>query len=135
VRPGQAGITRGETGTGVFATAAGMLVFLCFLMFAVELLLGLHAATVVTSVANDTARRAAADGAPPRGVLEADLASSLGRMGERAEITWGSEPDVVVLSVAVTPPRFVPASIGGAVGLDRVERTVRVRQEGFADGG
>jgi hypothetical protein len=112
-----------------------MLVFLCFLMFAVELLLGLHAATVVTSVANDTARRAAADGAPPREVLEADLTAGLGRMGERAEVTWGDEPDAVVLSVSVTPPRFVPASIGGAIGLDRVQRTVRVRQEGFAGGG
>ena len=31
--------------------------------------------------------------------------------------------------VVATPPRFIPPSIGGSIGLDEVRRVVRVRTE------
>lgn len=121
---------RGERGAGVFATAAGTLAFLMLMIFAVQLLVGLHATTVITAVTNDAARRAAAAEAPPQSVIEADARASLGAVGRAATFIWDeSEPSSVALTVVATPPRFVPPSVGGMVGIDHVERTVRVRLE------
>jgi len=127
-----------ERGVGLISTAAGILVFLVFLLFAVQLLFGLYASSTVTAVANDAATRAAASGAPPLAVIEGDARRNLGRVGDSATFEWstddtdgdGSE-DTVVLRVVADPPRFVPRSIGGAVGADAVVRTVRVRAERF----
>jgi hypothetical protein len=110
-----------------------MVLLLC-LLFAVQLLVSLHATTVLTAVTSDTARRAAAEHAPDRRYLEAELVEGLGRMGRQAEITWGQDSDIVSLTVSVPAPRFVPPSLSATVGLDRIERTVRVRMERFDAG-
>ena len=127
-----------ETAAGLLSTAAGVVVFLVFLLFAVQLLFGLYASSTITAVANDAARRAAEDGAPPLPLIEADARHSLGAVGDSAEFRWERDDsdgdgaaDTVVLSVVASPPRFIPPSIGGAIGLDEVRRTVRVRMEGF----
>ena len=131
-RPGTDG------GVGLLASAAGILVFLVFVLFAVQLLFGLYATSTVTAVANDAATRAAAGAAPDVELIEADARRSLGRIGDQASFLWSTEDsdgdgvaDTVVLEVVADPPRFIPGSIGGAIGLDDVRRTVRVRQEGF----
>ena len=127
---------RSDAGAGLLSTAAGVVVFLVFLLFAVQLLFGLYASSTVTAVANDAAHRAAAHGAPPLAVIEADARATLGQIGDDAEFRWGREDadadgadDTVVLIVTASPPRFIPPSIGGAIGLDEVRRTVRVRIE------
>jgi Flp pilus assembly protein TadG len=129
---------RDDSGAGLISTASGVLVVIAFLMFAVQLLFGLYASTVVTAVANDAARRAATAGAPDRAVIVDDARRGLGRVGDTATFRWSDADqdgdgvaDTVVLTVVAHPPRFVPPSIGGLVGLDRIERTVRVRAEGF----
>ena len=48
-----------DRGAGLISTAAGVVVFLVFLLFAVQLLFGLYASSTVTAVANDAAVRAA----------------------------------------------------------------------------
>jgi hypothetical protein len=60
----------------------------------------------------------------------------LGEVGTTATFEWDledadddGEPDTVVLEVVTQPPRFIPRSIGGSIGLDEVRRTVRVRTE------
>ena len=127
-----------ERGAGLLSTAAGVVVFLVFLLFAVQLLFGLYASSTVTAVANDAAHRAAEQGAPPLPVIEAEARRNLGEVGESAEFRWGEddadrdgEVDTVVLLVVATPPRFIPPSIGGAIGLDEIRRAVRVRMEAF----
>ncbi len=127
---------RHDRGTGAISTAAGVVVFLVFLLGAVQLLFSLYASSTVTAVANDAARRAALRGAAPVEDVEADARASLGRVGEDAEFTWGLEDtdgdgtdDVLVLQVSALPPRFVPRSIGEGLGLGVIERTVRVRLE------
>lgn len=127
-----------ERGAGLLSTAAGVVVFLVFLLFAVQLLFGLYASSTVTAVTNDAAHRAAAGGAPPQEVIEADARRNLGAVGDEAEFRWSEEDvdgdgvtDTVVLLVIAEPPRFIPPSIGGAIGLDEVRRTVRVRLEEF----
>ena len=110
--------------------------FLACLLFAVQLLFGLYASSTVTAVASDAAGRAAAADAPPLAAIEEQARSSLGEVGETASFTWSAEdtdrdgaPDTVVLEVVARPPRFLPRSIGGAIGLDEIRRTVRVRLE------
>lgn len=125
-----------ERGAGLISTAAGVVVFLMFLVFAVQLLYGLYASSTVTAVVHDAAQRAAAPGAPPVGTIEADARASLGRVGEEASFEWAQEDtdgdglaDTVVLRVVADPPRFVPRSLGDGVGLGPIDRTVRVRLE------
>lgn len=126
----------GDRGAGLLSTAAGVVVFLVFLLFAVQLLFGLYAASTVTAVANDAAVRAASAGAPPLERIEADARRNLGEVGAAASFTWSTEDadgdgvdDTVVLEVVARPPRFVPPSIGGAIGVDEIRRAVRVRLE------
>lgn len=127
---------RGSVGVGLLSTAAGVVVFLVFLMFTVQLLFGLYASSTVTAVANDAATRAASSQASSLAVIEAEARESLGRIGDQATFEWAVDDadgdgvdDTVVLEVVATPPRLIPASIGGAIGLDEVRRVVRVRAE------
>ncbi len=120
----------------MLSTAAGVVVFLVFLLFAVQLLFGLYASSAVNAVANDAAVRAGAADAPPLAVIEAQARASLGEVGSGATFTWRADDadrdgtsDTIVLEVVARPPRFVPPSIGGALGLDEIRRTVRVRLE------
>lgn len=125
-----------ERGAGLISTAAGIIVFLVFLLFAVQLLFGLYASSTITAVANDAALRAASAGAPSLAEIEAEARRSLGEIGESASFRWATDDsdsdgadDTVVLEVVARPPRFIPPSIGGLVGLGEVRRTVRARAE------
>lgn len=120
----------------MISTAAGVLVFLMFLMFAVQLLFGLYASSAVTAVANDAAQRAATRNAPPLRVIESEARANLGRVGDEATFVWSVDDsdgdgtdDTMVLQVIAFPPRLVPTSIGSAVGFGEVRRTVRARIE------
>lgn len=121
---------------GAISTAGGVLVFLCFLLGAVQLLFSLYASSTITAVANDAAQRAAALGAPDLSLIEADARASLGAIGDEAIFEWsqadadddGSD-DTVVLRVTAQPPRFVPRSIGDGFGFGVIDRTVRIRIE------
>ena len=112
-----------ERGSGVLGTVVGGLVFLTFLFFAVQVVLGLYATSVVTAVAYDAAKTVA--GAAAGGTEEAQRAATtaarrdLGRLGADAEFSWRREGDDVVLRVRA--PR---SSV-----LGDVVRTVRVRME------
>lgn len=126
----------GEAGTGAISTSAGVVVFLAFLLAAVQLLFGLYATSTVTAVASDAAQRAAASGAPPLAVIEAEARASLGGVGDQAEFTWTTQDtdgdgvdDTVVLHVVARPPRFLPPSIGDGLGLGVIDKTVRARVE------
>lgn len=125
-----------DCGAGLISSAAGVMVFLVFLMFAVQLLFGLFASSAVTAVANDAVQRAATQGAPPLEIIEAEARDNLGQVGDRATFRWRTEDidgdgtiDTVVLEVVATPPRLVPTSVGSAAGFGEVRRTVRARIE------
>ena len=125
-----------DAGAGLIATAAGVVVFLVFLLFAVQLLFGLYSSSTVTAVANDAATRAASAHAPPLAVIEAEARAALGEVGRTASFQWDVDDadgdgvsDTVVLEVVAHPPKLIPASIGGSIGLDEVRRVVRVRAE------
>lgn len=126
----------GERGAGLLSTAAGVVVFLVFLLFAVQLLFGLYATSTVNAVANDAATRAASAPDTPLDAIEAEARANLGEVGADASFAWSTddvdgdgEADTVVLEVIARPPRFIPASVGGAIGVEEIRRTVRVRIE------
>lgn len=125
-----------DRGAGLISTAAGVLVFLLFLLLAVQLLYSLYASSTVTAVAHDAVQQAALAGAPSLADIEADARRSLGEIGAAATFRWSTDdqdrngrPDTLVLQVVAHPPRFVPRSIGDGVGLGVIDRTTRARIE------
>ena len=69
----------GDGGTGVIATIGGLLVFLALLLFAVQVLVGLHTRSVVTDAAYEGARAVAGarvDHTDPAAVAAAQVEAS-----------------------------------------------------------
>jgi hypothetical protein len=125
---------RDDRGTGLVSTLAGVTVFLAFCLFAVQLLVGLYATSVVTSVAYDAARSIATSGTPASddrlAEAEAGAREQLGRYGDQASFEWDvSDPDVVRLRVRAVNPRFLWPQIDRLTGADAIDRTVTVRVE------
>lgn len=110
----------------------GVTVFLVLLLFAVQVVLNLYAASAVTGVAFDAARVVAgADGGDTAaGAAEAQARAVLAAFeanGGRLELTWDlSSPEVVRLTVRATRP---PLLANVPFPFERVERTVTVRRE------
>lgn len=124
---------RDERGGGPLSTWFGFLVFLVLLLFAVQVLFDLYAASVVTSISYDAARRVAAAAGDPSAVAtaEADGRRSLGRYQSRVTFDWMVDADVVVLRVHAHNPLFLLPPIAGPVAFAELDRTVRVRVERF----
>lgn len=130
---------RGDAGASLVATSAGVLVFLVFLLFAVQILIGLYGRSVVTSAAYDGARSVAGarvDHDDPVAVERAQAAATarmrqqLGDVGSRASFDWsGSDADTVVLRVEADNPRFAFGGMTGPLATDHIDRTVRARVE------
>ena len=127
-----------DRGVGMVPTAAGFVVFLLFLLLAVQVLYGLYATSTVRAVLNDAASRAANGVASEAelATLADDAERSLGPMGDRTTILLrlvdddaDGVPDVVAGSAVASPPRFVPPPLGGVAGLDDIDVAVRVRIE------
>jgi len=134
------GARRSDAGAGVLSAAFGMVVFLAFLFFALQVMFGLYARSVVRATLDDAAARAA-HGATDPATLDrtaADARASLGAMGRRpttvltlaaADDDGDGTPDVVVGHAEAVPPRFVPRPLGGMIGFDRITASVQVRIE------
>lgn len=128
-----------DRGAGLIGTIAGVLVFLAFLLFAVQLLANLFATSTVTSAAYDGARSVAgadvdhADHtsvAAARARAEDHVRRLLGRMGDRARFDWsGSTSEQVALRVRVEPPRVLPPALDARLGFDEIDRTATARVE------
>lgn len=130
-----------DRGVGVFGTSIGFVVFLLFLFFALQVMVGLYATSTLRATLNDAANRAAAGGAKAPADLDrlaAEAEASLGEMGRRPstviELDMVDEDgdglgDVVVGRARAVPPRFVPPSIGGMIGFEEITAGARVRVE------
>ena len=125
---------RDERGAGLIATWAAFVVFLTFLLFAIQVLFHLYATSVVSGVGFDAARKVAgARGGQEAEVgAEQDARRALGHYGAGAVFDWtGTDDDVVVLRIRARNPGFVPATLGRVAGFAEVDRTFRVRVERF----
>jgi hypothetical protein len=127
-----------DAGTGLISSVAGIVVFLAFLFFAVQLLYNLYATSVVTATAYDSARDVAArnvDHDDPAAVrsaqrqAERELHQRLGRYADRVDVDWSaSDATTVRLHVSARNPDLLFHS-AGLLGFDRIDRTVTVRIE------
>jgi len=128
-----------DRGAGLIGTIAGVLVFLGFLLFAVQLLVNLYATSAATSAAFDGARLVAghrtdhgsAD-AVARARVEAErrMRSELGDLGDQVTFDWsGSDAGVIAVRIQGPAPRFLLPGLGGPLGFDQIDRTARVRIE------
>jgi len=108
-----------------------VLVFLVLLMLATQVLFDLYARSTVTAVAYDAARVVAGadSGADAVGVAESQARAGLGRYADGAAFTWTVDREVVQLNVKVQNPSLLPPVFKHALGIDTVDRTVRVRVE------
>jgi len=113
-----------DRGSGLLATAFGLTFFLAFLLAAAQLLLHLHARSVLEAVTDDAASRAAR--AVPLAQVEADARAALGRLGDGAAFEWGGDDDQLELRVVAPSP--VSGPLGQLLGESLVE-VARVRRE------
>ncbi|MFN8039113.1 MAG: hypothetical protein U0Q07_07875 [Acidimicrobiales bacterium] len=130
---------QGDRGAGLLSSAAGVLVFLGFLLLTVQLLVDLHAQSVVSDAAYSGARAVAGARvdqddavavADARRRAEDRVRSLLGRQGASAHLDWSaSTADEVALRVVVDNPRFTLPGLSAHLGVDHVDRTVRLRVE------
>ena len=118
-----------DAGAGLVGTIAGVTVFLAFLLFAVQLLFNLYATSAVTAAAYDAARLVAGGDAPDVARAEDHARQVLGRYADRVSFDWSVDGDVVALRVTAENPTFLLPALGGSLGFDEIDRTVRVRAE------
>lgn len=119
----------------MISTTVGVFTFLTLLLLAVQVAYGLYATTMVTAAANDAARRlagsASADDAEATARAEGWVRELLGAYGtdNLEEVAATRGPETVTLRVVATNPSFLPPAVRRPLGLDRIERTVRIRVE------
>lgn len=117
----------------MISSLVGFLVFMSFLLIAVQVCLDLYERSMLGAVATDAARVVAgADGGPSPTSLGAaeDMArSELGAEGRRASFTWQLSHDDVALTVSMPSTRFLPLSLARPLDMATVSRTATFRWE------
>lgn len=126
--------TAGEEGVGVISSMIGVFVFLLLMLFAVQVLYGLYATSIVTAVTYDAAKTVAGSDGGGSAEAEADAERNatrqLGRYGDDVKFDWDdSDNDTVRLRVRAPRPSFFPRQLVGDSVLGDIVRTVRVRRE------
>ena len=125
----------GDDGTGLVSTVFGVAVFLIFLLLAVQVIFDLYARTTVTAAAYDAARTVAGADAAATPAAQADAEDRarnlLGSYGSRVQFRWSIDTDEVTLTVHVHNPTLLPAMLTQPLGMDTIDRSVRVRREAF----
>ena len=123
-----------ERGGGPISLWVGFSVFLVMLLFAVQVLFNLYAASVVTAVSYDAARRVAGSDGGPDYMAEAEdrARQALGRYAARVSFDWSAtSADEVVLRIQSDNPSVLLPVMAGPAALDRLDRIIRVRVERF----
>ncbi|MGH2603087.1 MAG: hypothetical protein ACRDJ9_27340 [Dehalococcoidia bacterium] len=117
-----------ERGSGLISSLFGVLAFLGFLLFAVQLLLHLYSTSIVSAAAFDAARMASAQDGPGAASAESHGRSVLGGLTpDRFDVSVGG--DTVTVRVQAQSPALVPALFGRLLGFDSIDESVTVRRE------
>lgn len=116
-----------QRGSGMISALAGVVAFLGFVFFAVQLMFNLYATSVVTANGFDAARQVAAATSPAE--AEAQARSRMGRYGQRVKFNWnGTNTDVVRLEVTAANPRLLLFS-SSVLPFTNIKRHIEVRVE------
>lgn len=125
---------RGEDGSGPISALLGLVVFLSFLLLAVQVLGHLYATSAVTAASFDAARLVAGEEQVATDVAEQHARVLLGDYGRRPDLRFdwsASTADEVVLRVEGPTPAVLVEAVVSAAGLDAIRREVHVRREAF----
>jgi hypothetical protein len=105
---------------------------------AVQVIFDLYARSAVSAAALDAASRVArfeVATLPEGQLVQAESAAEdrarhlLGRYGARATFGWTITPADVVLRVVVDNPSIIPPALASPLGINTIDRTVRVHAE------
>jgi hypothetical protein len=108
------------------------------LLVAVQVIVDLYARSAVTAATFDAARQVAgfdvtsaspSDQQAARVGAEAEARRLLGRSGQAARFNWTVTADEVDVRVRIAVPSIVPLGLRRPLGIDSIDRTVRVRAE------
>lgn len=126
-------LRRDERGTSVFGTTFGFVVFLGFLLFAVNIAVGLYARSTATAIGFDHARRLAQRGTACSASAEGTERAITDRLGgwwRRIEVTARCDGEVATVQVDAASSRsLLPAALFRPSGLAELHRTFTVRIE------
>ena len=129
-RPGRQ--ARDERGTGVVGTTFGFAAFLGFLLFAVNVAVGLYARSTATAIGFDHARRLAQEGPGCVGAdqTQESVADRLGGWWRQVQVVARCDGEVVSVRVDATSSRsLVPPALLRPSGVSELHRTFTVRVE------
>jgi hypothetical protein len=124
---------RDEAGTSVVGTTFGFAAFLGFLLFAVNIAVGLYARSTATAVVFDQTRRLAEQGVACAGgtdATEAAVVEHLGGWWRRVQVVASCDGDVATVLVDATSSRsLVPAALLRPTRIAELHRSFVVRIE------
>lgn len=119
-----------EAGTGLVSSVAGVLAFLAFLLFAVQILVHLFASSYVNAAAFDAARLASGAGDVDSVEARAHGLDLLGDFADRvSEFSVVVTDERVTVRVQAASPALLPATFGHVIGTDSIDRSVTLRRE------
>jgi len=122
-----------EAGTSIVGTTFGFVAFLGFLLFAVNIAVGLYARSTATAIGFDQARLLAERGQACMGGADATQAAVVQRLDgwwRRVDVTATCDGSAVAVRVDATSSRsLVPAVLLRPTGLAELHRTFTVRIE------
>jgi len=108
------------------------------LLLGVQVVFDLYARSAVTAATFDAARHVAgfdvaslppADLAAAEADAEMEARNILGRYGASATFSWNVTDSDVALNVHVVNPSLLSAGLGRALGIDTIDRSVRIHAE------
>lgn len=126
-------LRRDEAGTAVIGTIFGFVAFLGFLLFAVNVAVGLYARSTATAIGFDETRRLSLAGAACSAQLEATRGVIIDRFDDwwrTVIVTAGCTDDIATVQVDASSSRsLVPPVLFRLTRLAEFHRTFRVRVE------
>ncbi len=123
---------RGDRGTGLFGSVFGLLIFLVFMLLAVQVLWSLYATSMVTGAAYDAGRTAARTGSASAG--EARFQNTVGGYDAEVSIDVPAGVGTVTVSLTGENPTMVPDRFARVLPFGTIDRTIEIRNEVFTDG-
>lgn len=126
---------RGEDGSSPLTAVFGFIVFMTFLLGAVQISLHLFASSAVSAAAFDAARSVAAESGRSCSEARERARAQLGAYGSGPEVTIacsGGDADPVVVRIVAPSPAQL---LNDTFDFGTIDREARVRREQFRPGG
>lgn len=125
-----------DRGAGVFSSAFGLLMFLVFLLFAVQVLFSLYATSVVTGAGYDAGRHLARTGDAAGAAQRFDQTIGDYDAAVRFSFEGGTglaDADVIVVTITGENPTVLPDRFARTLPFGTVDRTLRITNETFVE--